>query len=394
MLTLDPSLQTSGLYTSATPLGYAQFVQILASGATPGILQPGESVRVPVYYAGWLNGQWNSSSPQVSFALSTLNADNTTPADWSSLLASARSQSLTDAAWSTISSNLLSQLGSTSGGYVQLLDNEASYLGSLGENITDVQSLWGFAVQQADNALNPLAPFLTSATDDFVATPGSLSLSFSRIFAESISGRDTMGPLGMGWSTSWQTTASVASDGTVAISGPGGAQRVFQPDSRAPGHYFSQTGDTGKLTADGSGGFLLTESDGTATDYSGTGTLNYVQDTNGNRITAGYTAGRLTSLTVSSGQYIHIAYNATGLIASSPTRQAAPRPTTMTRQHLPHLREPLRRPDHELHLRHDQRCPDSERTADDHLSLTARTRISPTTPRAGSPPHPPTVAPK
>ncbi len=72
------------------------------------------------------------------------------------------------------------------------------------------------------------------------------------MFAESISGRDTMGPLGMGWSTSWQTSASVASDGTVTISEPGGAERVFQPDSRTPGHYFSQPGDTGTLTADGS----------------------------------------------------------------------------------------------------------------------------------------------
>ena len=37
-----------------------------------------------------------------------------------------------------------------------------------------------------------------------------------------------------------------------------------------------------------------------------------MQDTDGNRITAGYTAGQLTSLTASSGQYIHIGYNAAG----------------------------------------------------------------------------------
>ena len=71
---------------------------------------------------------------------------------------------------------------------MQLLDNQAGYLGLLGENITNVQSLWGFAVQQADNALSPLAPFLASATDDSVATPGSLSLSTQPAqFAESIS---------------------------------------------------------------------------------------------------------------------------------------------------------------------------------------------------------------
>ncbi len=41
-----------------------------------------------------------------------------------------------------------------------------------------------------------------------------------------------------------------------------------------------------------------------------------MQDTDGNRITAGYTGGQLTSLTASSGQYIDIAYNAAGLISS------------------------------------------------------------------------------
>ena len=52
------------------------------------------------------------------------------------------------------------------------------------------------------------------------------------------------------------------------------------------------------------GGYLLTEADGTVTDYNANGTLNYIQDTNGNRITAGYTGGQLTSLTASSGQSI------------------------------------------------------------------------------------------
>ena len=34
------------------PTGYSSSVQILASGATPGLLQPGESETVPVYYDG------------------------------------------------------------------------------------------------------------------------------------------------------------------------------------------------------------------------------------------------------------------------------------------------------------------------------------------------------
>ena len=204
----------------------------------------------------------------------------------------------------------------TWGGYVQLLDKEATYLGQLGEDVTDVNSLWGFAVQQAANELSPVGPDLTSATDDSVAIPGSLSLSFSRVFSSSITGRDTMGPLGLGWSTPWQTTATAGSDGTVTVTGADGAQRVFQPDSRTAGAFFSEPGDTGTLAADGRGGYLLTEADGTATDYNPNGTLNYIQDTNANRITAGYTSGHLTILTASSGQSIAIAYNSAGLIST------------------------------------------------------------------------------
>ena len=77
-----------------------------------------------VYYAGWLSGQWDSSNSSVVFSLRTLNADDATPADWSSLLAAAQPQKITGAAWSTISSNLQAQLGTTAGGYVRLLDSE------------------------------------------------------------------------------------------------------------------------------------------------------------------------------------------------------------------------------------------------------------------------------
>ncbi|MGA2499470.1 MAG: RHS repeat-associated core domain-containing protein, partial [Tepidisphaeraceae bacterium] len=353
-LTLDSSLQTSGFWTSATPAGYAHSVQILASGATPGILEPGESMRVPVYYGGWTTSQW--MHPPITFSLTSTQANDATPVDWASMKNSLQPAGVSNMAWDAVYANLLTQMGvsgsvsqylmpfvgvvlrqlggapvaaGTAGQYVQLLDNEAAYLGSLGETVTDVSKLWSFAVQQASNSLGPLSPCLASATDDSLATPGSLSLSFSRVFAESIIGRNTIGPLDLGWSTPWQTTAHVASDGTVTVTEAAGGQRIFQPDSRTGGAtYFSQTGDTGRLTADGSGGYLLTEADGTATDYSHNGALNYIRDTDGNRITAGYASGRLTSLTASSGQSLAIGYNVAGAIATVSDSQG--RVTTYT----------------------------------------------------------------
>jgi len=111
------------------------------------------------------------------------------------------------------------------------------------------------------------------------------------IIQVSNSGGDIMGPLGLNWSTPWQTTAATASNGTVTITLVGGNERVFQPGSRTSGAFFSQPGDTGTLTADGRGGYLLTEADGTATTFNQPG------------------QGYFTSLTVNSGSHLIVSGN-------------------------------------------------------------------------------------
>ena len=50
-----------------------------------------------------------------------------------------------------------------------------------------------------------------------------------------------------------------------------------------------QPGDYGILTKGTGGTFILQETDGQIEAFNADGTLNYIQDTNGNRITAGYT---------------------------------------------------------------------------------------------------------
>jgi RHS repeat-associated protein len=333
LFTLNPALQTSGYWTSAIPQGYSNTVQILASGKVPGVLEPGESVTVPVYYAGMeqVNGSWNLSETTFSFDLRVFTTSDSDAVDWSrsSLQSSLQPPSLSAAAWGSIYGNLTSQLGTTWGGYVQTLDNEAAYLGRLGENISDISQLWQFAVLQADNALLPSSQ-LAAATDISLPTPGALSLDFSRQYLAPIGNRQTLGPLGYGWTDDWQYSLSLASDGTVTVAMPGGAERIFQPDSRGYGYpaYFDQAGDYGVLTNNGSG-YTLQETDGQIEVFNNDGALgyklSYIQDVNGNRITAGYdpTSGQLISLTAYAagalttpvGSLI-IAYNPVGLIAS------------------------------------------------------------------------------
>ena len=87
LFTLNKALVVSGFWTSAIPEGYSNTVEILASGKVPGVLEPGESVTVPVYYAG-MHQPWNLSETQFSFDIRIFNSTDTDPVNWSSLQSS------------------------------------------------------------------------------------------------------------------------------------------------------------------------------------------------------------------------------------------------------------------------------------------------------------------
>jgi RHS repeat-associated protein len=310
-LTLDQSKVVSGFWTSATPEGFSDTVQILASGATPGVLQPGESFRVPVYFTG-LQQPWDFSDNQVEFNLGVLSTDNTTPVDWDALKSQMKPDYVRADAWDVIWANFTAQAGSTWGSYLRMLDENAAYLGRIGSPTSDISELQAFEFRQADG-INPLN-YLVQAVDAAVSAPG-LQLVFQRAYAQPISRRYELGALGRCWVHNWQYSLTVAGDGTVTITDITGTPRVFQPDSRPGRSYLAQPGDSGTLTATGIGVFQLREADGTLYVFRADGKLDYIEDTNGNRITCGYMAGQLTSLTHSSGQSLTIVYNAAGRIS-------------------------------------------------------------------------------
>jgi RHS repeat-associated protein len=335
LMTLDPSLQVSGYWTSATPQGYSSSILILASGATPGLLQPGETVKVPVYYAGWLQSQWNFNDRSIFFNLSVTDANDATPIDWTSMEAALQPDTVPSAAWSPMFSNLTAQMGNTWGSYVTALDNADSYLGSVGEDVNNIDNLWAFELALA-NGMGPVSQ-LTSATDAQVATTGSLALSISRSYETYLANRYDTGPFGLGWKLDggWEQVLKVAADGTVAITDTDLSDRTFQPDSR--GGYFAEMGDLGTLTKNDDGTFSIREQNGQVTHFLTNGHVDYVEDANGNRITAGWnTSDQLISLTASSGQSLTIAYNSAGLISSvtDPVGRATTYTYDNTNQHL------------------------------------------------------------
>ncbi len=309
-LSLDPTLAGLGYNANATPAGFSNTVQFLASGATPGMLEPGETIQVPVYYAGWLSSQWNPNLP-VNFSLTEVGTDDSDPIDWSTVASGLQLGSINDTAWDAISPILATNIGSTWGQYVQTLDNDASYLAGIGQPTTNLNQLLSFEVEKANASFT--AQTLVSVTPDDLPAPG-MSLSFVQSFQQSISGRYTGGILGYGWTTNWDYSATTMINSDVVIKSDGiSSYFSLQPN----GSYAPEAGDEGTTLTNNGGAYQLVETDGTTYDFNPNGTLNYLQDTHGNRITAGYNAqGQLTSLTDSNGEFLHLAYNAQGHLAT------------------------------------------------------------------------------
>src|SRR5262249_32298699 len=136
LLTLDKSRLVAGFWTSALPDGFSNSVQIYASGAVPGLLQPGEGVRVPGYYVG-LQQPWDLSDTKVEFELLVHEAGDSSVVDWASLQASLRPSWITEEVWGPVFANLTAQIGPTWGDYVRMLSDNAAYLGRLGLRTTD-----------------------------------------------------------------------------------------------------------------------------------------------------------------------------------------------------------------------------------------------------------------
>jgi RHS repeat-associated protein len=312
ILTLDQSRLVENFWAGGLPPGTGHSVLILGSGNQPGVLNPGERIRVPVYYLGLLQ-PWTLSDTQVELEVRFWTEDDNTPIDWAGRQEALRPPLLGTEQWAAVYGNLTGGIGTT-GAYVRMLNENARYLGGLGHNVTAVDDLWNFEVQQAYGYTT--VSTLDSVADAAMPTPG-VSLDFARRYGNSIQSRYATGPLGRGWFTPWQTRlVSENNGGLVQIVGEAGSARTFLRDTRN-GSYFSGTGDSSTLVAVGGGAFELRAVSGTVTRFRADGRIDFVRDVNGNKVTAGYDAnGRLTSLTHTSGASLTIGYNAAGLVGT------------------------------------------------------------------------------
>ncbi len=312
ILAMDQSRIIQNYWSATLPPGAANEAFILASGAQPGVLNPGERIQVPVYYLG-LQQPWDFADSKIEMEIRYWLADDTSAIDWAARKESLRPPTLDAATWDVVYANLTADLTDT-GAYIRMLNDNAQFLGRLGQHVTDVDKLWNFEVQQA-YGFSPL-PSLDSAVDASMPVPG-LSIDISRRFSTNLRARNYSGPFGRGWYTPWQSQLVVENGGDlVKLVGEAGSARYFTRDTRN-GSYFSGAGDGSSLVSISGGLFELQDPKGSITKFRADGRIDYVQDPNGNRVTASYGgSGQFTTLSHSSGATISIAYTGSGLIQS------------------------------------------------------------------------------
>jgi RHS repeat-associated protein len=302
------SADNANLWLPNDPAARGSSLQLLATNPDPnapaGTLAPGASGSIVVDFAST-----DSTAIQTThFSLGQLTSGQTI--DWSSLESSMRPSFITPTAWNAVFANFTASVGSTTDSYQAALDADATYLAQLGEPTNDVAGLVVYEINKADNAFGT-AP-MGGTVDISVPTPGP-DLSFARSFQSTISGRDQSGLFGLGWVSNWDISTSTDSQGNITIN-TGGDLRYFAKQS--DGSYLPVLGDTGTLTALSGGGYKLTELDGSLTAFNANGTLNYIQDSNGNRITAGYnSSGKMVGLTEADGDALSISYNSQGFVS-------------------------------------------------------------------------------
>ncbi len=154
----------------------------------------------------------------------------------------------------------------------------------------------------------------SSYTETDLVVPGKgLPTAFIRSYNDQ---DNRQGPLGPGWTYTFDAAITFNPFNTVAIVRRGDGRRdKYQKD--ANGNYTGQVGVYDTLVRNGNGTYTLTEKDQTKLNFTSNGRLDSVVDRNGNATTTTYNgSGNLTLITDSAGRSFSLAYNGSGRLTS------------------------------------------------------------------------------
>mgnify|MGYP002777042423 CR=1 FL=1 len=246
-----------------------QFLGINKQGDA-GVLPPGATGTFSVRFRP-------NSNSDINFTVNSLATNETV--NWNAIKDSSRPETIPVEAWEVIFNNFAQEVGQKAGEYEKILVENASRLSELGEYTGDVSQLLAFELQQLNS--------------------------------QGIFERFNLGSFGRGWSNPWDISVKADNKGNVAIQN-GGSLRFFT--KQANGSFKGEDNDNASLTKLGDA-YRLREQSGTVLAFGNDGKLDFIQDTNNNKVTASYTNAKLTTLTYTNGDVITFAYNSTGRIS-------------------------------------------------------------------------------
>ncbi len=150
---------------------------------------------------------------------------------------------------------------------------------------------------------------LSHSQELFSAGTGSLATSIT-LYYNSLDGY--AGPLGTGWSHSYDIAVKQNGDGSVVFRKGNGGRKLYKLSN---GAYVSQPGDTSVLTKAADGTFVLTQKDGTKYQFGQDGRIASIVDPNNNAMTFVHTSTQ-TTITDGNGRVTTLNYDANGHISS------------------------------------------------------------------------------
>ena len=157
--------------------------------------------------------------------------------------------------------------------------------------------------------------FTETYSDTAVSGPG-FNLTLERTYNSLAAASATSpGALGYGWTSSFRSSLEFPSGSTdVIVHQDNGSQARFSVD--AAGEYESVARVQATLTALSGGGFEFALPDRSKFTFNASGELTSERDANGNTTTMGYTSGRMTSVTDTTGRSLTFTYNSNGTVAA------------------------------------------------------------------------------
>lgn len=295
--------------------GPMQVLGIHQGSGAAGVLPPGASGRIPVYFRS------DTSARNIRFDLSVLEADDQV-IDWAAIEAELRPDDINPDLWPLIWNRFVAQVGTTGADYQRALTERASHLSQYGEYVADVRDLLGMMLNQAAGVS---VPQTLTASLDASAPAAALPLRFGRIATLDPEQRFTPGSFGRGWNHNLAYTLQMIDANTITIVGPDGSSRLFRKTGN--GAWQGAAGDPGVLRPAG-GGYQLSEVSGLQWQFDGEGRLSTISEPNGNQITLSYSNANLTRISHSNGQQFELTYNGQGRM--SQVTDHAGRVTTYT----------------------------------------------------------------